>query len=48
MIIRGHLSEVAICNLQGEVIRKTDQLIYTCPIKDFKIEIINQEENTNA
>ena len=42
------LEEVTICNLEGEVIRKTDQFIYTCPIKDFKIEIINQKENTNA
>ena len=47
-LIKLHLEEVTICNLEGEEIRKTDQLIYTCPVKDFKIEIINQEENTNA
>ena len=47
-LIKIHLEEVTICNLEGEVIRKTDQFIYTCPVKDFKIEIINQEENTNA
>ena len=47
-LVKVYLEEVTICNLEGEVIRKTDQFIYTCPVKDFKIEITNQEENTNA